>query len=182
MWSLAASDWRNAVYGEINRSHWPVHLMLHFHWSELLEAPHSAFGLIPGLFGIYTKVFYWECPQQVSPDSRCIISYSQMSCFFSFCFNPVRRPNANVPVEVLYRHSFIRLFAPTILTLLCFYCLLYASLLRVQFQPLLGDIFGHLQFRKQRVIHSFTRLSLLLLLLLSSNYLPSLQPSICSNQ
>lgn len=58
-----------------------------------------------------------------------------------FCFNLVLSTIANVPVEVLYRHSFIRLFAPTTLTLFCFYCL-YASFLCVQFQPLFGGVFS----------------------------------------
>lgn len=90
-------------------------------------------------------------------DSRCILNYSQLPRLFIPSVPTLVRPIANVPVEVLYRHSFIHLFAPITLTLLCFYCLLYASLLRVQSQPLLGDIFGYLQFRKQRVIHSLTR-------------------------
>lgn len=46
------------------------------------KPPHSVFGLIPGLFGIYTKVFRQECPQQVLPDSHCLLSYSQLLCFF----------------------------------------------------------------------------------------------------
>lgn len=127
--------------------------------AKTLWHPHSAFGFIPGLFGIYTKAFHRECPQQVLPDTRCLHTYSAtLSCHvpFFFLFQPCLSTYRQCP----RRGAVSSLFYPFVCTD-HFDTLLF--LLPVRFTPLctvpatFRGLFGHLQFRKQRDIHSLTR-------------------------